>query len=399
MNNSFLSADDFKGGRLNMSIFTNLEKSHTPETLQAEFGEHTIITKAVIGDYVKDIYKTTGGEIVKGGFNDTPEVAEVLEKAKAQFALLIPVRLEDENGIEDAFIIKAKAEDEFEKGVYKDNAYNRANGLVGRTYGTQKTGNAKSNRQSDAHHDKITNHMVGFSNFKKTDEYKTDLANNLTEDVRKRVEEAKGKKFSDEEFQKMAEDYVESKYKNGHYDKGDIKKSHEPNELGTEKDEDELEKGKISNAFEYSSNIKFKKTGAEISVKMINQIAKCLANVVNIETELANLANEIDKVPTQTPYGGRFEINCPYRNFHWCLTDYVGDSGRSLNQACTAENGEQLYPSATEEEAVQYRKWNDLVYRWIEEQKELALIKLFSDNFDEKEKYELSAEQMIALGF
>lgn len=283
MNNAFLSAEDFKGGRLNMSIFTNLEKSHTPETLEAEFGEHTIINKAIIGSFVEDVYKITGGEIIKGGFNDTPEVFAVLEKAKEQFASLIPIRLEGENGIEDAFIIKVKADGEddlLEKG--KDN---------------------------------------------------------------------------------------------------------------------ELEKGKISNAFEYSNNIVFKKTGAEIGAKMIGQIAKSEASIINLETELSNLADAISNTPTQSPYGGRFDVKCPYKNFHWCLTDYVGESGGNLNQPCVAENGNQLYPSATQEEAEQYRKWNDLVYKWIDEQKELALIRLFSNNFDEKEKYELSAEQMIALGF
>jgi hypothetical protein len=70
-----------------------------------------------------------------------------------------------------------------------------------------------------------------------------------------------------------------------------------------------------------------------------------------------------------------------------------------LNAAYTLSNGKQCYPSSSHEDAKTHRDYNNLVEKWIDHKKEILLLDLFINNFEDKKKYELNAEQMIALSF
>lgn len=277
--------EDFHG-RLNMGVFSNIEKSYNTDQIKAEFGQDCmILEKGIITSFIEEIYKSIGGEIQKGKFNDIPEAHQLLEKAKADLSELTRVVLFD--GTEDmpreVYVMKAKAE-EFQKG----------------------------------------------------------------------------------------------------------------------KDSEEFEKGHITNAFDYSSLLKFEKTGAEIKEKAKVEKDHCESEVKTIEEKLQKFSldnqNEID-LPTEKPYlyGTAEKLNCPYLRYHWCLTDYY--EGRDMNTPYVLSNGKQCYPSATAEEAAKYNEWNKLVNEWIEEKKEIMLLDLFINNFEDKKKYELNAQQMVALGF
>ena len=162
---------------------------------------------------------------------------------------------------------------------------------------------------------------------------------------------------------------------------------------------EEFEKGKLSSAFNYSDMLKFKKTGKDIKEKIVGQIARIEANIDIIERDIIETAEGCVGQPSETlyQYGIGSAIKCPYKKFHYCLADHW--EGRDLNQPYSLETGGQIYPSATSDEAMPYRKYNELVEKWYDEQRELQLIRLFENNFEDSDKYELNAEQMLALGF
>lgn len=293
MENIFQSANDFND-RINLGIFSNLEKSYNSETLQKEFGDHQVIEKSVIDGFIQEVYRQTGGQIVKGKFNDTREVDEIIKSAENQLLELVKVPYKDENGIREVFILKSKGIDKL----------------------------------SDTFEKSKSNEFIG-------------NANPFTQN---------------------------------------------------------LEKGKIADAFRYSNNLTFKKTGKEISEKMSAQSAIITANIARLETEIADKFIE-GTPPTEKmyQYGISSSILCPYLLYHYCLVDHW--ENRNINESYTTQLGTQLYPNSSSEECAPYLEYNRLVEKWFEEQCELQMIRLYESNFNDTDKYELSAEQMISLGF
>jgi hypothetical protein len=87
------------------------------------------------------------------------------------------------------------------------------------------------------------------------------------------------------------------------------------------------------------------------------------------------------------------KINCPYKIFDWSQT-YL-DSSSNFD-----EGRDQTFEKCTtEEEANCLRKYNNLVDEYVENEREMKLLNLFKDNFNDNETYELTARQMISLGF
>lgn len=277
------SMEDFNN-RLNLSIFSNIEKSLSSKEIKDIYGDDCmILEKSVVESFISDVYKGIGGEIKKGGFNDIPEAHEILKKAEEDIKSLVRVTTADNMGIvREVFVMKAKTGEEIQK--------------------------AKEN---------------------------------------------------------------------------------------------ELEKGHISNAFSYSSLLKFEKTGLEIKEKAKMEKIHCENELKEVSEKIATFLSTRtgDDLPTEKPYlyGLSEKVECPYLIFHYCLTDYW--EGRDLNNPYTLQNGKLCYPSASSEDAANYRSYNQLVDKWIDEKREIVTLDLFINNFEDKKKYELNAEQMIALGF
>ena len=150
-NNLFLSADDFENKRLNKSFFTNINKGISETQFRNSYpsDKFDAFEKGIVEGWIKDTYEMTGGEIIKGGFNDTKEVSEVLENLKNTVSLLKGVTVETstgsikeifvmpkqevkqeesttgqlEKGIDELSIEKGKEGDQLEKGKIKDTLY------------------------------------------------------------------------------------------------------------------------------------------------------------------------------------------------------------------------------------------------------------------------------------
>lgn len=151
-NKLFLSADDFENKRLNKSFFTNINKGISEQDFRNQYppNQYNAFEKGMVESWIKDTYESTGGEIIKGGFNDTEDVSKVLENMKSQVSLLKGIIVEDnsgnvhevfvmpkqeisseesttssaiEKGIEELSIEKGKDSDQLEKGKIKDALY------------------------------------------------------------------------------------------------------------------------------------------------------------------------------------------------------------------------------------------------------------------------------------
>lgn len=119
MENLFLDSEKFSH-RLNMSGFTNIEKSYTTEEFDAKFDAENfvILQKAGIDAFVRNISEATGGEIIKGGFNDTEQINGLIEKAKSDLQSLSRILINDGPGTERTVFVmeKSKQADVLEKG-------------------------------------------------------------------------------------------------------------------------------------------------------------------------------------------------------------------------------------------------------------------------------------------
>lgn len=98
-NNVTLTVENFEG-RLNLAGFTNIEKGYSSEEFSRTFtpDKYRVFEEANVQEFIKSINKAVGGEIIKGGFNDTDETKSIIEKAKNDLSGLRKVRINDGPG-------------------------------------------------------------------------------------------------------------------------------------------------------------------------------------------------------------------------------------------------------------------------------------------------------------
>lgn len=279
MENLFLTADAFEG-RLNMNVFSNFEKSINENDLQKSFpsDKFALLEKSDIDAFIRNVYEQTGGDIKKGGFNDTKEVSNLIKKAKGQLQSLKPVRVKDVNDqIRTVYVLEKANEDQLKKGQ-----------------------------------------------------------------------------------------------------------------------ETNLEKGKVSSALYYGdAGITFTKKGADI-IDRIGHIKRDIQDDQrSIEKDIDECLEHLTTTPTQECKSYETNLKCPYKVFPWSMTYFEASS----NAVSGIESSETYERCNSKEEADMNNKYNDLVYRWKENAEELQTIKMYEENLDSNINYELSARQMISLGF
>jgi hypothetical protein len=121
-NKVFLEDSDFENKRLNKSFFTNIVKGISVQEFKENYpnDKFEILEKGLVESWIKEVYETTGGEIVKGSFNDNAEVSEVLEHMKSQVSLLKGVLVDTDAGIKEIFVMpKQEIEEESTTGLEK----------------------------------------------------------------------------------------------------------------------------------------------------------------------------------------------------------------------------------------------------------------------------------------
>lgn len=99
-NNVALTVENFEG-RLNLSGFTNIEKGYSSEEFNRTFtpDKYRVFEESNVKEFINKINKAVGGEITKGGFNDTDETKAIIEKAKADLGTLRQIRVNDGPGM------------------------------------------------------------------------------------------------------------------------------------------------------------------------------------------------------------------------------------------------------------------------------------------------------------
>lgn len=108
-NKVFLEVEDFNN-RLNLNFFTNLEKGITEEQLQKAYpSEHYLVfERPSVEKWINNVYASTGGEIRKGGFNDTPEVEDKLMDMKEKIDLMKSIQVQGDGdlGIRTVYVLE-----------------------------------------------------------------------------------------------------------------------------------------------------------------------------------------------------------------------------------------------------------------------------------------------------
>lgn len=120
MGNLTLTVENFEG-RLNLSGFTNIEKGYTSAEFNQNFtsDKFRVFEESSVKEFIANINKAVGGQITKGGFNDTPAINELIEKAKSDLSSLRQVRINDGEGkIRNVYV--GVVVDEVNKGVEND---------------------------------------------------------------------------------------------------------------------------------------------------------------------------------------------------------------------------------------------------------------------------------------
>lgn len=131
-----LSASDFEGQRLNKSIFTNINEGYSAQEIEKAFptDKFVFLTKSAMDEAISKIMENAGGEIKKGGFNDTSEINSAVQFAKEVSSLTKIVPMNTVGGVVEICVVpkiiksksnvieKAKGgeEDVLEKGVVTD---------------------------------------------------------------------------------------------------------------------------------------------------------------------------------------------------------------------------------------------------------------------------------------
>lgn len=224
------------------------------------------------------------------------------------------------------------------------------------------------------------------------------------------------KSHKNDKLEKAMSDFKEGKLKN---DKGEVITNKREallvsiKEIGISKadgaeldeaDENELEKGIVSDAFTYQSNIKFTKTGKEMKEKIALVIPTLETQAAEVLKALDDAADVLEEQPTEKIDPWRLRqfkhiIISPYKIFNWNQTYYYEkDAMNSSATACIGESGHSCSPASSKEEADICSKWNQLVYKYVDVLYEIELLKMYQNNLEDKKSYELSSEQLVALG-
>lgn len=218
---------------------------------------------------------------------------------------------------------------------------------------------------------------------------------------------------SAELFQKAADEMLTLKMitvvnKDGSRENLFIRKKATPVEdLAKAADEDDIQKGIVTDAFRYSSKILLEKTGAQIKEKAKEAIKDEEATATTLSGELDAMLEETEKLPTDSisewNYRGyKKKIGViPYKRYDWSMTYYDennANNGAKFIMETKASNGGKNY-ACSQEEADACRKYNDTLEKYTDAKVEIASLQFIVDNLEDKKKYELSQEQATALNF
>lgn len=171
-------------------------------------------------------------------------------------------------------------------------------------------------------------------------------------------------------------------------------------------EKNELEKGELGDALGYAftQNNKFKKKGAEISEKIKALISKVEAKKTQSLSDMEKITKDLDCEPTQPldewDRKGLSDAEASMiKTYPWSCCYYNSDN-QSANSIVETKAGEIKQKSAaSKEEADKCSLYNRIVRTFIECCRDLDKANVFINNVDAKKDYDLSLEELKALGF
>lgn len=155
---------------------------------------------------------------------------------------------------------------------------------------------------------------------------------------------------------------------------------------------DTIEKGVVTDSFDsYNNKLVFTKTGKEISEQITNILLPVLeAQKVKLQDDLTSISKDI----TLEPEAWVDEYS--YRGFYAMLpkvTKYSYTQCESKWDSVSQKYGE------LSEEQTNCQKYNQIAYNLVSTMADIQYSTILSRNIDKTKKYELTANQVIALQF
>lgn len=155
----------------------------------------------------------------------------------------------------------------------------------------------------------------------------------------------------------------------------------------------------------------FSKSGKEIKEKMESLAINCKSAIDKIKKEKSELVTEIGCMPTESldrwDKRGVGEYADEIKKFHYSMTYYNetqgtndGNAFASVDFSSGDSKAKAVVTHATSKEmAENARKYNRMVHECLEKCRDLFTLMTFKRNLKDKEKYKLSAKELIILGF
>lgn len=157
--------------------------------------------------------------------------------------------------------------------------------------------------------------------------------------------------------------------------------------------DDNLEKGAVTESFaSYNSNkLSFTKTGKEISTQISSVLLPLLeAQKIKLENDLKEISKDIDIEPDswidEYEYKGFAKVLPKVGRYSWDVCEPKWDS---VSQTRGAET----------EEHKNCRKYNDIARQLVSTLADIQYSQLLSRNLNDTKKYEITADQLLALQF
>ena len=175
----------------------------------------------------------------------------------------------------------------------------------------------------------------------------------------------------------------------------DLQKSMYGEDLVDVELESDVQRNSMSSLIYGSNSIKFTKSGRQIMEK-IAEIGRELTSDFNkVEEAIDKQLEKCPKMPKEKCE--MFDVkNCPYKVFGFKMMFFENNPS---NVGLSNQSEDSSDCCNSEEEAMECRKYNELVGTWCNLKSEKQNVELYRNNLDVNINYDLTANQMRSLNF
>ena len=164
----------------------------------------------------------------------------------------------------------------------------------------------------------------------------------------------------------------------------------------------DIQKGVISNSFEYGKEMLFAKTGADIKKSVDEKLASSIIKLQANSARLQQLSEIIESLPDVEVYIGDNKDGvlsiCPFASRKYCydmihLCDKMNPSITPVGMVDTSD----VKGAKTQQEADNCNEYNSLIENCVSICEDMIVLKAIKDNAVDNQTYQLSLTQVKAL--